>query len=111
MHESRTQIWAIKWCKALSSKKEFSGTVQGTVNNVSYFTNLKRLWSELDSLNSNIKCNCMCICEGTQKLKKSLQDQRLVQFFMDLNDTCTRRSNSLMINPLPYISHIYFLIL
>ncbi|XP_019262541.1 PREDICTED: uncharacterized protein LOC109240365 [Nicotiana attenuata] len=42
-------------------QKELSGLSQGTNDIASYFTRLKRLWDELDSLNSNVKCTCTCI--------------------------------------------------
>ncbi|XP_015170076.1 uncharacterized protein [Solanum tuberosum] len=76
-----------------------------------YFTKLKRLWDELDSLNTNVKCNCVCICEGKQKLQKSLEDERLMQFLMGLNDTYSQaRGNILMINPLPDINLALFFV-
>lgn len=66
----------------------------------------------LDSLNANIKCSCVCIYKGKQKLKKSLQDERLIKFLMGLNDTYSQaRGNILMINPLPNINLAYSLIL
>ncbi|XP_049382887.1 uncharacterized protein LOC125847274 [Solanum stenotomum] len=39
-------------------QKELSRLIQGTSNIAGYFTKLKRLWDELDSLNTNVKCNC-----------------------------------------------------
>ncbi|XP_049373859.1 uncharacterized protein LOC125838886 [Solanum verrucosum] len=39
-------------------QKELNKLIQGTSNIAGYFTKLKRLWDELDSLNTNVKCNC-----------------------------------------------------
>ncbi|XP_019227222.1 PREDICTED: uncharacterized protein LOC109208553 [Nicotiana attenuata] len=91
-------------------RKELSGLAQGTSDIASYFTKLKRLWDELDSLNCDVKCNCLCVCEGRQKLEKLLEDERLIQFLMGLNDSYGQaRGNILMMNPLPNINHAYSL--
>lgn len=93
-------------------QKELSRLIQGTSNIAGYFTKLKRLWDEINSLNTNVKCNCVCMCEGKQKLQKSLEDERIIQFLMGLNDTYSQaRGNILMINPLPVINLAYSLIL
>ncbi|XP_009793681.2 uncharacterized protein [Nicotiana sylvestris] len=39
-------------------QKELAGLTQGTCDIASYFTKLKRLYDELDSLNCDIKCTC-----------------------------------------------------
>ncbi|XP_019235591.1 PREDICTED: uncharacterized protein LOC109215922 [Nicotiana attenuata] len=93
-------------------QKELSGLSQGTNDIASYFTRLKRLWDELDSLNSNVKCTCTCICEGKKMLEKSQEDERLIQFFMGLNEAYGQaRGNILMMSPLPNINHAYSLVL
>ncbi|XP_019239864.1 PREDICTED: uncharacterized protein LOC109219851 [Nicotiana attenuata] len=79
-------------------QKELSGLVQGNCDIAGYFTKLKRLWDELDALNA--------------KLTKSLEDQRLIQFLMGLNDTYAQaRGNILMMNPLPSMDVAYSLLL
>ncbi|XP_070040888.1 uncharacterized protein [Nicotiana tomentosiformis] len=89
-------------------QKELSSLSQGTSDIASYFTKLKRLWDELDSLNSNVKCTCTCICEGKEMLEKSQEDERLIQFLMGLNEAYGQaRGNILMMNPLPNINHAY----
>lgn len=93
-------------------QKEISSLVQGNNDVAGYFTKLKRLWDELDSLDLLSSCSCVCTCEGKGKLIKSLEDQRLVQFLMGLNDTYTQaRGTILMINPLPSINSAYALVL
>ncbi|XP_019238637.1 PREDICTED: uncharacterized protein LOC109218721 [Nicotiana attenuata] len=67
-------------------RKELSCLVQGTSDIAGYFTKLKRPWDELDSLVCDVKCVCACVCSGKQKLEKSLEDERLIQFLMSLND-------------------------
>ncbi|XP_019239751.1 PREDICTED: uncharacterized protein LOC109219732 [Nicotiana attenuata] len=93
-------------------QKELSGLVQGNSDIAGYFTKLKRLWDELDALNVIICCSCVCVCEGKAKLTKSLEDQRLIQFLMGLNDIYAQaRGNILMMNPLPSMDVAYSLLL
>lgn len=67
-------------------QKEISSLIQENNDVAGYFTKLKRLWDELDSLNLNICCTCVCTYEGKTKLSKSLEDQKLIQCLMGLND-------------------------
>ncbi|XP_069147179.1 uncharacterized protein [Solanum lycopersicum] len=98
--------------KLFHLKKELNRLVQGTNNIAGYFTKLKRLWDELGSLDSHDKCTCFCVCEGKQKVEKSLEDEMLIQFLMGLNDRYAQaRGNILMMNPLPNVNIAYSLIL
>ncbi|XP_060182181.1 uncharacterized protein LOC132611830 [Lycium barbarum] len=93
-------------------QKELSGLVQGNNDIARYFTKLKRIWDELDALDVVICCLCVCVCQGKAKLMKSLEDQRLIQFLMGLNDIYTQaRGNILMMNPLPIMDLAYSLLL
>ncbi|XP_070013440.1 uncharacterized protein [Nicotiana sylvestris] len=93
-------------------RKELSSLVQGTSDIAGYFTKLKRLWDELDSLICDVKCVCVCVCSGKQKLEKSLEDERLIQFLMGLNYVYGQaRGNILMMNPLPSLDLAYSLVL
>nr|XP_016508986.1 PREDICTED: uncharacterized protein LOC107826512 [Nicotiana tabacum] len=93
-------------------QKELSGLVQGNSNIAAYFTKLKRLWDELDALNVIICCSRVCVYEGKTKLTKSLEDQRLIQFLMGLNDIYAQaRGNILVMNPLPSMDVAYSLLL
>ncbi|XP_016435728.2 uncharacterized protein LOC107761944 [Nicotiana tabacum] len=68
-------------------QKEIAKSVQGNSSIAGYFTTLKRLWDELDSLNSHLGCTCNCTCQGKTKMAKFLEDQRVIQFLMSLNDS------------------------
>nr|XP_016445482.1 PREDICTED: uncharacterized protein LOC107770663 [Nicotiana tabacum] len=93
-------------------QKELHGLSQGTNVIATYFTKLKSLWDELDSLKSNMKCNCTCVCDGKQLLEKSQEDERLIHFLMGLNEAYGQPIGSiLMMNPLPNINHVYSFIL
>ncbi|XP_049367038.1 uncharacterized protein LOC125831955 [Solanum verrucosum] len=98
--------------KLFHLQKELNGLVQGNSDISCYFTKLKHLWDELDSLNADITCSCVCVCNGKSKISKSLQDQRLSQFIMGLNDTYGQaRGTILMINPLSGMDLAYSLLL
>ncbi|XP_019244321.1 PREDICTED: uncharacterized protein LOC109224189 [Nicotiana attenuata] len=98
--------------KHFHMQKELSGLTQGNADIAGYFTKLKRLWDELDALNVIITCSCVCSCDGKAKLTKSLEDQRLIQFLMGLNDVYAQaRGNILMMSPLPRMDIAYSLLL
>ncbi|XP_019267590.1 PREDICTED: uncharacterized protein LOC109244885 [Nicotiana attenuata] len=67
-------------------QKEISQTMQGNMDIRTYYTKLKRLWDELDSLDNYQHCSCEYTCGGKTKTFKSLHDGRLIQFLMGLND-------------------------
>ncbi|XP_056688658.1 uncharacterized protein [Spinacia oleracea] len=78
-----------------------------------FFTKIKLLWDQLDGLDPLPSCVCTgCSCTLTQKLLKSQQDQRLIQFLMKLNQKYDHsKSTILMMSPLPTISKAYGLLL
>nr|XP_033510946.1 uncharacterized protein LOC108944413 [Nicotiana tomentosiformis] len=93
-------------------QKEISKLAQGNSSIASYFTTLKRLWDELYSLNSHFGCICDCICDGKMKIAKFMEDQRVIQFLVGLNDVYAQaRENILMKSPLPGIDQSYSLLL
>ncbi|XP_075088114.1 uncharacterized protein LOC142170176 [Nicotiana tabacum] len=93
-------------------QKEVAKTVQGNSSIAAYLTTLKKLWDELDSLNSHLGCTCTCVCEGKKKVAKFLEDQRVIQFLMGLNDVYAHaRGNILMMSPLPNMDHAYSILL
>ncbi|XP_019266013.1 PREDICTED: uncharacterized protein LOC109243523 [Nicotiana attenuata] len=93
-------------------QKELSDLVQGNSNIPGYYTKIKRIWDELDALNTYDHCTCTCSCGGKTKNLKSLQDDRLIQFLMGLNETYSAvRSNILMISPLPSVNLAYSLLI
>ncbi|XP_075080228.1 uncharacterized protein LOC142165755 [Nicotiana tabacum] len=84
----------------------------GTSVIAGYYTKVKRIWDELDTLNTCVHCTCDCKCGGKSKTLKSLQDGRLIQFLMGLNDIYSAvRSNILMLTPLPSVNQVYSLLI
>ncbi|XP_019225479.1 PREDICTED: uncharacterized protein LOC109207052 [Nicotiana attenuata] len=93
-------------------QKEISKTIQGNNSIPGYFTTLKRLWDELDSLNSHLGCTCACNYDGKRKMAKFMEDQRVIQFLMGLNDAYAQaRGNILMLSPTPSMDQTYSLLL
>ncbi|XP_070026367.1 uncharacterized protein [Nicotiana sylvestris] len=93
-------------------QKEISELAQGSSSIAWYFTTLKRLRDELDSLNSHLGCTCDCTCDRKKKIAKFMEDQRVIQFLMGLNDVYAQaRENILMMSPLLDIDKSYSLLL
>ncbi|XP_019264489.1 PREDICTED: uncharacterized protein LOC109242112 [Nicotiana attenuata] len=93
-------------------QKELSELVQGNSDVAGYYTKLKKIWDEQDTLNTRVVCSCDCSCGGKEKTLKSLQDGRLIQFLMGLNDTYGGvKSSILMMSPLPNVNQAYSLLI
>ncbi|KAL8108328.1 hypothetical protein AgCh_024692 [Apium graveolens] len=93
-------------------QKELNDISQGNNSVADYFTKMKMLWDDIDSLALIPVCSCGCKCGATQKALKFHQDQRVIQFLMGLNETyAIMRGSILMSSPLPNISQVYSLLL
>lgn len=67
--------------KLYQLKKDMCSFAQGTRDVATYFTKMKKIWDELNTLNVFPKCTC----GAAKSIAKFEQDQRLVQFLMGLN--------------------------
>ncbi|XP_019266451.1 PREDICTED: uncharacterized protein LOC109243892 [Nicotiana attenuata] len=93
-------------------QKEITESTQENLDIAGYYTKMKRLWDELDSLDVCQHCTYPYSCGGKIKNFKSQQDSRLIQFLMGLNDAyVTTRSNLFMLSPLPTVNHAYSLLI
>ncbi|XP_060182902.1 uncharacterized protein LOC132612837 [Lycium barbarum] len=96
--------------KLFQLQKELSAVVQGNSSVSAYFTKMKSLSDELEALNTYIVCSCECKCGSKTKTLKAIQDGRLLQFLMGLNEVFIGvRSNILLTAPLPSIKQAYCL--
>lgn len=79
--------------------------VQKSNDIVGYFTKLKRLWDNLDSLNSHILFNSLSVWERKQKMVKSfeVQTNSMMRVYAQI------KGNVLMMNSLLVINHDSFL--
>ncbi|XP_074356562.1 uncharacterized protein LOC141696301 [Apium graveolens] len=86
---------------------------QGADSVSSYYTKIKMIWDQLDAVDPITSCKCAgCTCEITQKMIKSQEDRRLVEFLIKLNNGFeVIRGSILVMSPLPAISHAYRLLL
>lgn len=91
---------------------QISELAQGNFDITGYYSKLKRLWDDLDSLDACQHCTCDGHCGGKVDTLKSQQDGRLLQFLMGLNDSYFGpRSILLMLSPLPFVNHAYSLLI
>ncbi|KAK9713864.1 hypothetical protein RND81_06G055800 [Saponaria officinalis] len=66
------------------------------------------VWDEIEAMGMNPTCSCTCIYGSKTKQLKIVEDQKIVQFLLGLNDSYTViRGTILMQSPLPKISTIY----
>ncbi|KAL8096592.1 hypothetical protein AgCh_037526 [Apium graveolens] len=82
---------------------------QDTFSISEYYTQLKRIWDEIDNLKPLPECECAhCNCNMTQKVLKLQQDQRLMIFLMKMsNEFANVRSHILMMETLPTLPQVY----
>lgn len=88
--------------------KKIATLTQRTSSVSTYFTKLKDLWVEFDSL---VSCPG-CECAGSKKYMEHYQYQRLLQFLTRLNETYLQaRSQILMMMPIPNINKAYTMLI
>nr|XP_016474495.1 PREDICTED: uncharacterized protein LOC107796257 [Nicotiana tabacum] len=108
--ESAECIWkqleirygTVNGAKIFEIKKELASTCLGSLDIASYFNKLKRLWDELafKRQHSVNPCNC--------PLQKELEEDKLYQFLMGLNEIYVSvRSNLFMRQLLPFLDIAY----
>ncbi|XP_019237254.1 PREDICTED: uncharacterized protein LOC109217452 [Nicotiana attenuata] len=73
---------------------------------------MKKLWEELNTLNTHAQCKCQCTCGAKASRHKAEQDRRLIQFLMGLNEVYTAvRGSILMMNPLPSLAQAFAILI
>lgn len=88
--------------------KEIATVSQGTSSISSYFSKLRELWVEYDSLAPVPGCDCV----NSREFVVFMHNQKLLQFLMGLNDSYEQaRSQILMMVPLPTINKAYSLLI
>lgn len=89
-------------------QQQLYSTSQGSDDFATYFTKLTKIWDDLRLIQNFPSCSCAV---ATQ-IKKFLDEQRLVQLLMGLNDSYMMiRGQLLMMKPLPSVSTAYSMIL
>ena len=114
MNWSWRTVKSIIWSSAVFNSTEFEWSyTRCRWHKSAFFTKVKMLWDQLDSLDPLPSCSCSgCKCTLTRKLVQSQQNSRLVQFFMKVNNKYSHtKSKILMTQPLPSVSKAYALLL
>ncbi|XP_017412875.1 uncharacterized protein LOC108324438 [Vigna angularis] len=87
---------------------------QGERNVSQYFTYLKILWEELESLRPIPYCTCQisCTCDLSRVSLKYREVEHIICFLKGLNDTYhTLRTQILLMEPLPNINMVFSLLM
>ncbi|XP_019241302.1 PREDICTED: uncharacterized protein LOC109238113 [Nicotiana attenuata] len=93
-------------------QKEIIDLSQGALDITGYYTKMKKLWEELNTLNAHAQCKCHCTCGAKANMQKAEQDRRLIQFLMGLNEVyIVVRGNILMMNPLPSLAQAFAILI
>ena len=93
-------------------QKEINDLTQGILDITVYYTRIKKLWEELNTLNVKNHCSCVCVYGAKDGMHKAEQDRRLIQFLMGLNEVYTVvRGNILIMNPLPSTGQAFSLLI
>ena len=61
--------------KLYQIQKKIDDLTQGTLDITVYYTRLKKLWEELNTLNAKSICTCTCTCGAKDSIHKSEQDR------------------------------------
>ncbi|XP_069152949.1 uncharacterized protein [Solanum lycopersicum] len=94
--------------KLYQLQHEINDLTQGNLDITGYYSMLRRLWEELNTLDPNTQCTCLCNCGGKTKMHKAEQDRKLIQFLMGLNKVYTIvRGSILVVNPLPTMAQAF----
>ncbi|KAL3376546.1 hypothetical protein AABB24_003134 [Solanum stoloniferum] len=98
--------------KLYQIQNEINDFTRGILDIIVYYTRMKKLWEELNTLSVKNQCSCVCVCGAKDGMHKAEQDRRLIQFLMGLNEVYTVvRGNILMMNPLPSMGQAFSLLI
>ncbi|XP_035837299.1 uncharacterized protein LOC118485142 [Helianthus annuus] len=93
-------------------KQSISATRQEGASVSSYYTKLRGLWDEIDSLFPSPRCDCgNCTCGIGKKITELKEKERTYEFLMGLNaDFSVMRTQILATKPLPGLGETYHLV-
>lgn len=70
---------------------------------------MKSLWDEFDAFNTFSSCTSECECGANKNEVKASQDERLLQFLIELNDIFIGVRNIILLSPLSTIGQAFSL--
>ncbi|XP_055806894.1 uncharacterized protein LOC129875628 [Solanum dulcamara] len=98
----------INGCKLYQLQQEINDLVQGNLDVTGYYTKMKKLWKEMNTIDINSQCTCVRINGGKNKMRKVEQDKRLIHFLIGLNEMYTAiRGNIVMMSTLPNMAQAF----
>jgi len=98
--------------KFFQLKKDLYSISQGIRDIAAYFTKIKRLWDEHDSMITVPTCACGVECATYKYDQKMKEKEQLIQLLVGLNDVYKGvRGNILMSRPLPNVNEAYYMLL
>lgn len=98
--------------KFFQIKRDLYSITQGNRDIASYFTEIKKLWDEHESMLSTPTCSCGTTCATYVDVHKMRESEKLIQLLVGLNDVYkTVRGNILMSKALPTVSEAYYMLL
>ncbi|XP_049370379.1 uncharacterized protein LOC125835296 [Solanum verrucosum] len=98
-------------CKLYQLQKEINDLVQESLDVTGYYTQMKKLWEEMNTVDITSQCTCVCICGGKTKIHKAEQNMRLIHFLMGLNEVYTTvRGSILMMSDLPSMTQAFVIL-
>ncbi|XP_019420684.1 PREDICTED: uncharacterized protein LOC109330868 [Lupinus angustifolius] len=93
--------------------QEIHSIKQGERDVSGYFTTLKIIWEELESLRPTPSCTCeiQCRCNLLKSIKDHRESEYVICFLKGLNDQFqTTKSQILLMEPLPSINKVFSLV-
>lgn len=102
---SATQLYHVQ--------QDLAALTQGETTIAEYYTKAKALWDELDNIDPLTMCTFNgCSCDTTKRNLKQMQNQRLINFLMHLDERFSQaRTNILVMESLPSHSQVYRLLM
>ena len=89
-------------------QKEISTTIQGNMSVTHYYSKIKKLWDELNSLEPLPACDCGAV----RSISEIIESRKVMQFLMGLNEDFEgAKDQILLMEPLPAVSKVFSSIL
>lgn len=98
--------------KAYELKQSLNSTRQDGMTVSAYYTRLRVLWDEIESILPTPKCSCNgCKCELGRKMVELKEKERIYEFLMGLDDQFSViKTQILAMKPTPNLSNVYHLV-
>ncbi|GJX35611.1 putative RNA-directed DNA polymerase [Tanacetum coccineum] len=98
--------------RAYELKQTLSNTHQSAISVSAYYTKLRGLWDEIESMLPAPCCTCnKCSCEMAKKMNELQEKEKLYQFLMGLDtDFGVIKTQILAMNPIPTLGNAYYLV-